>query len=194
MRHHRGVARAVFSPDGTRVLTASRDGTARVWDAATGEPISPALRHAAEVGDAVFSPDGLHAVTASDDHTVRLWSLPATAWPVADLEVLARALSGSRLDPTGNTEALDPDDWQRAWRDLKARHPEAVAASPAEAATWHLRQAEASERAGQWSAARFHLQQLLAAEPDDPELRQRLEAVEAKLRESAVGTRSKPAK
>ena len=27
---------AVFSPDGARVVTASRDGTARLWDAATG--------------------------------------------------------------------------------------------------------------------------------------------------------------
>ncbi len=194
LRHQRGVVHAVFSPDGTRVLTASRDGTARVWDAATGEPISPALRHAAEVEDGAFSPDGLHLATASWDHTVRLWSLRATTWPVADLEVLARALSGSRLDLTGNSEALDADDWQRAWQELKARHPEAIAASAQDAFTWHERQVAASERAGQWSAARFHLHQLLAAKPDDPELRRRLETLKAKLRDQTVPAGSVPSR
>ncbi len=35
---------AAFSPDGTRVVTASPDQTARVWDAATGKPLAPAAR------------------------------------------------------------------------------------------------------------------------------------------------------
>jgi len=30
------VGSAAFSPDGTRIVTASRDGTARIWDAMAG--------------------------------------------------------------------------------------------------------------------------------------------------------------
>ena len=37
---------AAFSPDGTRVVTASWDKTARVWDVATGTPVArPLLAH-----------------------------------------------------------------------------------------------------------------------------------------------------
>ena len=41
---------AAFSPDGKRIVTASADKTARVWDAATGEPIGEPLRGHEERG------------------------------------------------------------------------------------------------------------------------------------------------
>ena len=35
---------AAFSPDGKRIVTASEDKTARVWDAASGKPIGEPLK------------------------------------------------------------------------------------------------------------------------------------------------------
>ena len=64
---------AAFSPKGTRVVTASMDKTARVWDADTGKPISPPLQHQKAVWSAAFSPDGTRVVTASEDKTARVW-------------------------------------------------------------------------------------------------------------------------
>ena len=69
MRHEEAVIDAAFSPDGRHVLTASWDNTARVWDAADGQPISPPLKHEGHVFHAALSPDGRYALTAGDDNT-----------------------------------------------------------------------------------------------------------------------------
>jgi hypothetical protein len=53
------IAWAVFSPDGTRIVTASYDGTARVWDAATAKEIVVLHGHKQSVTYAAFSPDGI---------------------------------------------------------------------------------------------------------------------------------------
>ena len=73
LSHTAEVYVARFSPDGERVGTASRDGTARVWDAHTGKPITPPLVHAGRVRWLDFSPDGRLVATASEDGTGRLW-------------------------------------------------------------------------------------------------------------------------
>ena len=54
-----------FSPDGQRVVTASGDKTARLWDAASGKPIGQPMNHEDVVFSAQFSPDGQEVVTAS---------------------------------------------------------------------------------------------------------------------------------
>ena len=54
LKHTRGVESVAFSPDGRRLATGSFDHTARVWDALTGEPVSPSLRHGDTVNVALF--------------------------------------------------------------------------------------------------------------------------------------------
>ena len=64
---------AAFSPDGTRVVTASDDQTARLWDARDGKRDCRLESPYGAVRSAAFSPDGTRVVTASDDRTARLW-------------------------------------------------------------------------------------------------------------------------
>ena len=39
------VRAVAFSPDGTKIATASWDRTARLWDAATGKPLGTPMKH-----------------------------------------------------------------------------------------------------------------------------------------------------
>jgi hypothetical protein len=92
---HTSAVRAVaFSPDSTRVVTASDDKTARVWDATTGTPVTAPLEHQGAVWAAAFSPDGARVVTASDDKTARVWNA-TTGKPVTGRSNI-RAPSGPR--------------------------------------------------------------------------------------------------
>src|SRR5262249_10185892 len=69
------LSTASFSLDGKRVVTASADSNARVWDAQSGAAIALLSGHTDDVYSASFSPYGKRAVTASADNTPRVWDL-----------------------------------------------------------------------------------------------------------------------
>ncbi|GAB4193674.1 MAG: hypothetical protein OHK0022_08800 [Roseiflexaceae bacterium] len=75
--HTGPVVSAVWSPDGSHILTASQDGTARLWKA-DGTFLSSLHGHTGPVVSAVWSPDGSHILTASQDGTARLWKADGT--------------------------------------------------------------------------------------------------------------------
>ena len=77
------VSRALFSPDGRRILTTAEDGTARLWNAeGPGEPdvlAGPAEPQAIDA--AAFSPDGGRLVTGYRSGTARLWTAESPTEP-----------------------------------------------------------------------------------------------------------------
>jgi hypothetical protein len=74
---HRGKVLSVeVSRDGSRVVTASKDGDARLWDARTGEPLWVLRGHSGTVFDASFSPNGRFVVTGGPT-TAGVWDTKA---------------------------------------------------------------------------------------------------------------------
>lgn len=80
---HAAVMTWAFSPNGRKIVTASSDGTAKVWNTAMPKfwPIANAKElatlkgHSGAITAVAFSPDGKRIVTGggSGDHTIRLW-------------------------------------------------------------------------------------------------------------------------
>ncbi len=82
LRGHDGMIYAAhFDPDGRRIVSAGADGTARVWDVASGT--ATVLTHPDQVAAAVFSPDGRHVATAGYDGMIRVFSPDGSGRPLA---------------------------------------------------------------------------------------------------------------
>lgn len=73
--HSMAVTGVDWSHDGTRIVSASMDGTLRVWDAVTGEELLVLRGHTNTVNSVHISSDDRWVLSGSDDGTIRLWNL-----------------------------------------------------------------------------------------------------------------------
>jgi WD40 repeat protein len=73
--HDDWVYKLTYSPDGATLASASWDGTAKLWDAHTGELLWTVSGHTDKVNSVAFSPDGRHLATASGDTTAKVWDV-----------------------------------------------------------------------------------------------------------------------
>jgi WD40 repeat protein/serine/threonine protein kinase len=72
LQHQKRIQALAFSADGNWVVTGSSDGTAKVWQSATGA-CRVALPHGAEVQAVAFDPLGDRVLTGGADGTARVW-------------------------------------------------------------------------------------------------------------------------
>ena len=112
----------MFSLDGHRLASAGFDGTVRLWDPDTGQPLgAPLTGHTDAVLSVAFSPDGHRLATAGNDATVRLWN-PDTGQPLgAPLTGHTGPVRSVAFSPDGHRLATASDDGTvRLWPALAA--------------------------------------------------------------------------
>ena len=98
-------------------MTASDDGTARLWDAESGETLDELEGHTSWVRTASFSPDGARVVTASRDSTARVWAI------IPSKDLLSEAQRRLRYEPTD----IIPDFCARYFQDAPDECPDTLA-------------------------------------------------------------------
>ena len=99
--HEKGVSSVRFSPDGTRLASASADKTVRVWRVADGACLATLVGHEKGCSECAWSACGRYVVSASDDKNVHLWCVDSDAAREADDENDAPASSEDGVKKSG---------------------------------------------------------------------------------------------
>ncbi len=109
MSHTRGIKSVAFSLDGKKIVIASNDGTAKIWDASTGECLHILEGHTDLVFLATFSLDGKKIVTASFDKTAKIWDV-LTGQCLHTLEGHTCGIGSVGFSPNGKKIVTASDD------------------------------------------------------------------------------------
>lgn len=131
MRHDDSIGDLAFSFDGQTLITAvgakhllaQTPGYLRIWDASSGDPITPNLISAGPMFLARFLGEDLRFVTAGK-HGARIWRFQPDGRPVEDLVKVGEVLSGRIADESASPNSLPPKDYVDRWHDLREKFPE----------------------------------------------------------------------
>ena len=95
-----GIESVEFDPQGTRIVAASLDGPARIFDIDTGQQIGEPLRHSKGISSVAFNSAGTRLLTASLDGTVKVWDADSGIQVGATLEGQEQ-LTTAKFSPDG---------------------------------------------------------------------------------------------
>jgi WD40 repeat protein len=132
LKGHASLVTAIaWSPDGTRLASASMDKQLplRLWDVHAGKVQAVLRGHTGKLRAVVYSPDGRILASASDDHTVRLWN-PADGRQLAQLHGHTEGVTGLAFSPDGRTLASGALDRKILFWDLLTRRSQTFATAP----------------------------------------------------------------
>jgi WD40 repeat protein/tetratricopeptide (TPR) repeat protein len=168
LRHRAAVSLGAFSADGRWLVTVAADGL-RVWDARSGESISPLVKLDQESGpvhDIALGRDGrlvLRIGVPGDPSGQLVREFRADARPAADLLLVAEVLDGQRMTDAGETAPFEGAEMEKAWQQVQKKYGKEFVPTAGHLAAWDQRGEAECERRQLWSGAVRHLDRLLAA-------------------------------
>jgi WD40 repeat protein len=113
--HTESLESARFSYDGSKVVTAARDNTARVWNATSGKELLILRGHTNKIDFATFSPDDSQIITVSRGGTARLWDA-SSGETIYKLEGHTSRIDHAAFSPDGTRiVTASRDNTARVW-------------------------------------------------------------------------------
>ncbi len=100
--HAGAVMMAAFASDNSRVVTASSDQTAKLWDVETAGELQSFAQHTGPLYCLAVSADGRTLVTGAQDNTLRIWDLPLSH-PVRKITEPGPAITDIVFSPDGKS-------------------------------------------------------------------------------------------
>jgi WD40 repeat protein/tetratricopeptide (TPR) repeat protein len=172
LEHPTGTHALAFSPDGRYLLTGCNDGNGRLYDVATGQRVGPLLAGKNQIKAVAFSTDGATVLTAAMDGIVRRWDVPPLVGVGSQAKrvvLWTELLTGQTLDDDGVAHVIGGDALRRRSTELDrlGGPPIQLAPPPPQIANWHRQEAADAIERRQWQTARWHLNHLLATDPND---------------------------
>jgi guanine nucleotide-binding protein subunit beta-2-like 1 protein len=123
--HSHFVQDVTISRDGHFALSASWDGTLRLWDLSTGETRNRFIGHEKDVLSVAFSPDNRQIVSGSRDKSIRVWNTLGEWKMTLERGAHTEWVSCVRFSPSAELPYVVSCGWDKlvkVW-ELSARDP-----------------------------------------------------------------------
>ena len=116
IQHSDEVSNVHFSLNGKHLVTASRDGTAKICGLADGKwQVKATIRHSGPVANASFSRNGKFLVTASYDGSTKICELEGGKWQVKTTIGHSEMVTNASFGPDGYQLVTASDNAAKVW-------------------------------------------------------------------------------
>ena len=161
----RDLPRVCACSNNLLVVLRMPDGTMRVHDSDSGEPLTGPLAVEGKPQRVEFSPDGQQLTIVDECGRERVLDLSPDSRPTEDLVLLVQLLTGRHLDENGLLKPVQTGELTGAWEQLRQKYPPEFRVTSQEIERWHEEAARSCEAAGLWAEAVSHLEVLQHLKP-----------------------------